>query len=87
MFRPLNDAVLINVDDCYSKTTSGLFIPDNAWADQEPQTAEVVAVGNKVDNLKAGDKVIFIKFSGYKHPSLKEGQRIIRHAEIMAKVL
>jgi chaperonin GroES len=69
--RPLYDRILVKRVDEESKTAGGLFIPDTAK--EKPQQALVVAVGNgklqddgslrKLD-VKAGDKVLFTKYSG-----------------------
>jgi len=69
--RPLHDRILIKRVDEESKTAGGLFIPDSAK--EKPQEGIVVAVGNgklqedgtlrKLD-VKAGDKILFSKYSG-----------------------
>jgi chaperonin GroES len=69
--RPLHDRILVKRLAEESKTAGGLFIPESAK--EKPQEALVVAVGNgkvqedgKVRKLevKAGDKVLFSKYSG-----------------------
>jgi chaperonin GroES len=69
--RPLYDRILVKRVDEETKTSGGLFIPDTAK--EKPQQGLVVAVGNgklqedgslrKLD-VKAGDKVLFTKYSG-----------------------
>ena len=69
--RPLHDRVVIKRLEAEEKTASGIVLPGNAA--EKPDMGEVVAVGNGkvLDNgerrqleLKAGDKVIFGKYSG-----------------------
>ena len=69
--RPLYDRILIKRVDEEEKTAGGLFIPDTAK--EKPQQGLVVAVGNgKVQEdgslrkleIKAGDKILFSKYSG-----------------------
>ena len=69
--RPLYDRILIKRVDEEQKTAGGLFIPDTAK--EKPQQGLVVAVGNgKVQEdgslrkleVKAGDKILFSKYSG-----------------------
>lgn len=68
--RPLGDKVLIKRVEAEEKTAGGLILA--ASAKEEPQLAEVIAVGpgETVDgkkvpmNVKKGDKVFFAKFSG-----------------------
>jgi chaperonin GroES len=69
--RPLYDRILIKRLDEEEKTAGGLFIPDTAK--EKPQQGVVVAVGaGKVQEdgslrkleVKAGDKILFSKYSG-----------------------
>lgn len=70
-FRPLHDRVVVKRVDSETKTAGGIIIPDTAA--EKPQQGEVVAVGpgtrddaGKLTALdvKAGDKVLFGKWSG-----------------------
>lgn len=69
--RPLQDRILVKRLAAEEKTASGIIIPDNAK--EKPQEGEVIAVGNgKVltdgklhkPEVKAGDRVLFSKYSG-----------------------
>ena len=69
--RPLYDRILVKRLEEQNKTADGLYIPDTAK--EKPMEASVVAVGNgKVQEdgslrkleIKAGDKVLFTKYSG-----------------------
>jgi chaperonin GroES len=69
--RPLYDRILVKRLEEQTKTAGGLFIPDSAK--EKPLEALVVAVGNgKVQEdgslrkleVKAGDKILFSKYSG-----------------------
>ena len=70
-FRPLHDRVLVRHIEAEEKTAGGIIIPDSAK--EKPQEGEVVAVGGgaksedgKVTPLdvKAGDRILFGKWSG-----------------------
>jgi chaperonin GroES len=70
-FRPLQDRVLIRRIESEEKTTGGIIIPDTAK--EKPQEGEVVSVGPGVRDesgkvhpldVKAGDRVLFGKWSG-----------------------
>jgi chaperonin GroES len=70
-FRPLQDRVLIRRIESEEKTTGGIIIPDPAK--EKPQEGEVVSVGPGVRDesgkvhpldVKAGDRVLFGKWSG-----------------------
>jgi len=70
-FRPLHDRVVVRRIDAEAKTVGGIIIPDTAQ--EKPQRGEVVAVGpgGRDDSgklipidVKAGDRVLFGKWSG-----------------------
>jgi len=70
-FRPLHDRVVLKRVNAEEKSSGGIIIPDNAQ--EKPQQGEVVAVGpgGRDDagklipiDLKAGDRVLFGKWSG-----------------------
>ena len=70
-FRPLHDRVVVRRVDSETKTRGGIIIPDTAK--EKPQEGEIVAVGPGVRNdkgelvalgVKAGDRVLFGKWSG-----------------------
>jgi chaperonin GroES len=70
-FRPLHDRVVVKRIDAEEKTAGGIIIPDTAK--EKPQQGEVVAVGpggrDETGKLipidvKAGDRVLFGKWSG-----------------------
>ncbi|MDP9413893.1 MAG: co-chaperone GroES [Pseudomonadota bacterium] len=70
-FRPLHDRVLVRRIEAAVKTPGGIIIPDTAQ--EKPQEGEVVSVGGGVRaddgtitplDLKAGDKILFGKWSG-----------------------
>jgi chaperonin GroES len=70
--RPLHDRFVVKrIEESAEKTASGLFIPDSAK--EKPQEGEVIAVGNGKRNdkgerdaldVKAGDRILFGKYSG-----------------------
>jgi chaperonin GroES len=70
-FRPLHDRVVVRRIDAEAKTLGGIIIPDTAQ--EKPQQGEIVAVGpgGRDDSgklipidVKAGDRVLFGKWSG-----------------------
>ena len=69
--RPLHDRILLKRLETEEKTVGGIIIPDNAK--EKPQQGQIVAVGNgkvlddgslRKPTVKAGDKVLFSKYSG-----------------------
>ncbi len=89
--RPLHDRVLIKRVAEEQKTKGGIIIPDNAK--EKPIEGIVVAVGNgrvgddgKVTPLevKAGDKILFGKYSGTEVKLEGEEHLILRESDILA---
>jgi chaperonin GroES len=89
--RPLHDRILVKRLEEETKTTGGLFIPDSAK--EKPIQAKVVAVGaGKLDkngkliplDVKAGDKVLFSKYSGSEIKVDGEDHLIMREDDVLA---
>jgi len=89
-FRPLHDRVVIRRINAVEKTAGGIIIPDTAQ--EKPMEAEVIAVGPGARNeagqivaldVKAGDIVLFGKWSGTEVKIDGEELLIIRESEIM----
>jgi chaperonin GroES len=92
-FRPLHDRVLVRRVEPEAKTTGGIFIPDTAQ--EKPMEGEVLAVGpgargddGKVHPLdvKAGDRVLFGKWSGTEIRLDGEELMIMKEADVMGLV-
>ena len=58
---PLADYVVAQAEEAEVKTTSGLYLPDNAK--EKPKTAKVVAVGKDVKQIKKGDRIVYKSYS------------------------
>ena len=89
--RPLQDRVLVKRIKEEEKTKGGIIIPDTAK--EKPQEGKVVAVGRgkKTDegkvialDVKAGDKVLFGKYSGSEVKIDGEEHLIMREEDILA---
>lgn len=61
-FKPLGERVLVKRAEVETKTASGIYIPDNAT--EKPQTAKVIAIGSKVEEVKVGDTILFEQYRG-----------------------
>jgi chaperonin GroES len=59
--QPMADYVVAQAEEPASKTSSGLYLPDNAQ--EKPKVAKVLAVGKDVKQVKAGDKIIYKSYS------------------------
>ena len=89
-FRPLHDRVVVRRIDAGEKTKGGIIIPDTAK--EKPQEGEVIAVGPggrdeqgklvKLD-VRAGDRVLFGKWSGTEVKLEGEELLIMKESDIM----
>jgi len=90
--KPLGDRVMVRVLEPESKSKGGILLPDTAQ--EKPQEAEVIAVGKgkmlesgqvQTPEVKAGDKILFGKYSGTQ-VTTKEGDEylILREEDILA---
>ena len=86
--KPLADRIMILPLEAETKTASGIIIPDSAK--EKPQKGNVVAVGpGTKDNpvtLKAGDTVLYGKYSGTELKFENNDYLIMRESDILAIV-
>ena len=89
-FIPLHDRVLVRRIEGDDKTAGGLIIPDNAK--EKPQEGEVVSVGAGAKDdagariamdVKAGDKILFGKWSGTEIKLDGEELMIMKESDIL----
>ena len=92
-FRPLHDRVVVRRIDADQKTAGGIIIPDTVK--EKPQEGEVVSVGPGARNdrgelvpteLKAGDRVLFGKWSGTEVKIDGEELLIMKESDVMGVI-
>jgi chaperonin GroES len=92
-FRPLHDRVVIRRLNAEEKTAGGIIIPDTAQ--EKPMEGEIVAAGPGARNeqgqivaldVKAGDRVLFGKWSGTEVKLDGEELLIMKESDIMGIV-
>ncbi len=92
-FRPLHDRVVVRRIDAEEKTTGGIIIPDTAK--EKPMEGEIIAVGPGARNeqghlvppdVKAGDRILFGKWSGTEVKLDGEELLIMKESDIMGVV-
>ena len=92
-FRPLGDRVLVKRVEEEAKTKGGIIIPDTAK--EKPQEGEVLAVGpgardesGKLVELsvRAGDRILFGKWSGTEVKVEGEGLLIMKESDILGVI-
>ena len=91
--RPLHDRVLVKRVEAEEKTSGGIIIPDTAK--EKPQEGEVVAAGTGAKaedgkitplDVKAGDRILFGKWSGTEVKVNGEDLLIMKESDILGIV-
>lgn len=89
-FRPLHDRVMLRRVEQEAKSKGGIIIPDTAQ--EKPMEGEVVAVGSGLRDesgkvipldVKAGDRVLFSKWSGTEINMDGEEYLVMKESDIM----
>ena len=92
-FRPLHDRVVVRRIEADTKTAGGIIIPDTAK--EKPQEGEVVAVGPGARDeagklvaldVKAGDRILFGKWSGTEVKIDGEELLIMKESDILGVI-
>jgi chaperonin GroES len=89
-FRPLHDRVLVRRIEAPEKTAGGIIIPDTAQ--EKPQEGEIVSIGSGTRSedgtvtpldVKAGDRILFGKWSGSEVKLDGEDLLIMKESDIL----
>ncbi len=89
-FRPLHDRILVRRVDSQEKTKGGIIIPDTAK--EKPSEGEVIAAGPGARNeagqiqaldVKAGDRILFGKWSGTEIKIDGEDLLIMKESDVL----
>ena len=92
--RPLGDRIVVKRTPEIEKTKGGIIIPDSAK--EKPIEGTVIAVGNgkvmkdgkvRAVDVKAGQKILFGKYSGTELKVDGEEIKILRESDILAKIV
>jgi chaperonin GroES len=92
-FRPLHDRILVRRIEAGEKTAGGIIIPDTAK--EKPQEGEVIAVGPGARNeagqlqpldVKAGDRILFGKWSGTEIKVDGEDLIIMKESDVLGVI-
>jgi chaperonin GroES len=92
-FRPLHDRVVVRRVESESKTAGGIIIPDTAK--EKPQEGEIIAVGSGARDeagklvpldVKAGDRILFGKWSGTEVKLDGKDLLIMKETDIMGVI-
>ncbi len=82
--KPLADRVVAVREQAIAKTTSGLYLPDNAK--EKSVIAKVVAVGPDVKGLKVDDRIIYKEYSTSDLKINNQEYLIVKEEDVLATV-
>jgi chaperonin GroES len=85
--KPFEDRVLVEPEMEENKTKGGIIIPDTAK--EKPKTGRVIEVGTDEDlagKIKAGDKIVYAKFTGDEFEFEGKKYLIVSKSDILAVI-
>lgn len=91
--HPIDDRLVVEIEEAEEKTTGGIFLPDTAK--EKPQRGKVIAVGQGklLDNgnrlamlVNIGDRVLFGKYSGTEVKFEGKEYKILKESDVLAKI-
>lgn len=82
--KPLADRVVAVREEAQSKTSSGLYLPDNAK--EKPVIAKVAAIGPDVKSLKVGDRIIYKEYSTTDLKVEDQEYLIVKEEDVLATI-
>jgi len=82
--KPLADRVVAVREKAQAKTSSGLYLPDNAK--EKPVIAKVVAVGPNTKSLKVGDRIVYKEYSTTDLKINDDEYLIVKEEDVLATI-
>ncbi len=82
--QPLGDYVVAVGEEAETKTKSGIYLPEKAT--EKPKTAQVVAVGPAVKQLKTGVRIVYKSFSTTEVKVGGEEYILVKEEDVLATV-
>lgn len=85
--RPIGERVLVKPVKVEEKTASGIILP-GAGEKERPNIAEIIAVGKgeKLEDIKVGERVVYSKFSGTEIKDGEEKYIILNIEDVLAVI-
>lgn len=85
--RPIGERVLVKPVKVEEKTASGIILP-GAGEKEKPNIAEVIAVGKgeKLEDIKVGERVVYSKFSGTEIKDGEEKYIVLNIEDVLAVI-
>lgn len=84
--KPLGLQVLVEPALAEEKTASGIIVPEQVREKEKPNRGVVVAIGEKVENVKPGDTVLFGKYAGTEMQTQEKKYLIMKYQDLFAVI-
>lgn len=82
--QPLAGYVVAVAEEAEARTASGLYLPGNAQ--EKPKTAKLVAVGQGIQQVKVGDRIIYKSYTTTEVKVDKQEYIVLKEEDILATV-
>ena len=82
--QPLGERIVAKITEPENKTASGLYLPVSAK--EKPKTADVIAVGKDVNEVKIGDRVVYKNYSATEIKVDSENLIILNEEDILGVI-
>lgn len=86
MIKVLTKHVAVDIEEVPTKTAAGIIIPPDpkSGADETPRYAKVIAIGDDIEEVKVGDRVLISKYCGRNIHYEDKKYRVISIDDILA---
>jgi chaperonin GroES len=82
--QPLADRIVAKPIEAEAKSASGILLPDSAK--EKPQSAEVLAIGKDVKEVKVGDQILYAKYGPAEVKVEGEDLMLLKEEDVLAVV-
>lgn len=83
-YTPLGIQVLVEPDPIEETSKGGIIIPEATKSKERPNKGTVVAIGEKVEIIKTGDRILYGKFSGVEVATEEKMLLIMKQQDVFA---
>ena len=84
--KPLGLQVLVEPALVEAKTASGIIVPEQVREKEKPGRGVVISIGEKVENVKPGDTVLFGKYAGTEMQTQEKKYLIMKYQDLFAVI-
>ena len=83
-YKPLGIQVLVEPDPIEETSKGGIIIPEATKVKERPNRGTVISVGEKVEIIKPGDRILYGKFAGVEVATEEKNLLIMKQLDVFA---